>query len=146
CRQAQLVDAVQVRRVGDGDAQRAVVEGVRDRRAALEHVRRDLLGGVVVDAREAEVDEGELVACGEHARDAVARRDAFLDERRRERAGLLRAAAREREPVLRNELRRGEQVDDELDGLAYAVGRVERLRALARGGLGRAQGREALIV
>ena len=103
--------------------------GVRDRADALEDVQRDLLRRVLVDADEREVDERQLVPGGEHPRDALAGGDALLDERRGERACLLRPAAREREPVLRNELRRGEQVDDELDRLADAVRRGQRLAA-----------------
>ena len=52
-REPELVDPVQVARIGDGDPQRAVVERVRDRDDALEDVQRDLLGRVLVDARRA---------------------------------------------------------------------------------------------
>ena len=50
--------------------------------------------------------------------------------------GLLRPAAGERELVLGDELRRGEQVDDELDRLVHAVRRGQRLAGLP--GLGHA--------
>ena len=81
-REPELVDAVQVRRVGDGDAQHAVLERVRNRDDALEHVQRDLSRGFLVDADEREVDERQLVPGREDPRDALARGDAFLDERR----------------------------------------------------------------
>ena len=69
-------------------------------------MERDGLDRVFADAGEREVDERELVARGEHPRDALRRGDALVDERLRERAALLRAAADERELVGRDELRR----------------------------------------
>ena len=42
-RDAQLVDRVDVARIGDGDAQHVAVDRVRDRVDALEHVERNLL-------------------------------------------------------------------------------------------------------
>src|SRR5207237_2846867 len=55
--------------------------------------------------------------------DALRRGDALVDERLRQRAALLRAAADERELVGRNELGRRQQVDDELGELVHAVRR-----------------------
>ena len=112
-RQPQLVDSVQVARVGDGDPQRPVFERVRDRGDALEHVQRDLGGRLLVDAGERQVDERDLIADGERARDPLGRRDALVDDRLRKRA-LAGAAADERELVRGDEAGGGEQVDDQL--------------------------------
>ena len=119
--------AVQVRRVGDRDAEDAVVGRVRDRADPLEDVQRDLLRRLLVDCDEREVDERQLVACREHAGDALARGDTLVDERRGERARLLGAPSREREAIRRHEPRRCEEVGDELDGLAHPEGRRQRL-------------------
>ena len=135
-RQSQLVDPVQVRRVRDRDAQRAVPVGVRNGDDALEHVQRHFPRGRDVELEQLEVDEGKLVARCEHPRDAVARGNAFLDERVAERARVLRAPARHRELVLGDEPRRGKQVDHELDGLVHAVRRGQRLRRRPGGSVG----------
>ena len=127
-REPELVDPVQVARIGDGDPQRAVVERVRDRDDALEDVQRDLLGRVLVDAREREVDERDLIADGERARDSLGRRDALVDDRLRERA-LAGAPSDHRELVLRDETGRREQVDDELGHRVHAHAGAERFRA-----------------
>ena len=95
-----------VGRVGDRDAQIAVRDRVGDGDDALQDVERNDLPCFRVDARERQVDERELVARGEHARDALARGDAFVDDRLRDGAALARAAADERELVGRDELRR----------------------------------------
>ena len=115
----ELVEAVQVRRVTHGNLEAAVLEGIRDRADSLEHVQRQLSRGVLVDRDDREVDERELMTGGKHPCDALARGDALLDEGRAERASLLRTAAGQGELVLRNELRRREQVDDELDRVAH---------------------------
>ena len=127
-REPELVDSVQVAGVGDGDPQRAVLERVRDRGDALEHVQRDLLGRVLVDAREGEVDEGDLVADGERAGDSLRRRDALVDDRLCQRA-LSGPSADHRELVLRDEACRGEQIDDELRHRVHAHAGAERLSA-----------------
>jgi hypothetical protein len=102
-RDPQLVDRLDVARIGESDLQRSVRERVRHRDDALEHMQWDLVGGLVVDAREREVDEGHLVASGERTRDAFARRDVLLDQRLRERAALAHAAPDQRELVGRDE-------------------------------------------
>ena len=71
------------------------------------------LSGLLVDARQGEVDERYLVAHRQRARDAFAGRDALLDHRLRDRAARG-AAAHERQLVGRNEPGGREQVDDEL--------------------------------
>src|SRR6185437_6959675 len=89
-------------------------------------------GGLLVETDEREVDERQLVAGGKHPRDALARRDALLDEGRGERARLLGTAAGERELVLGDELRGCEEVDDELDRLADHERRGQRRARLSR--------------
>ena len=49
-REPELVDRVHVRRIGNRDPERPVLERVRNRGDPLEHVERHLPGGVVVDA------------------------------------------------------------------------------------------------
>ena len=105
-REAQHVDRLDVRRICDRKLEHVALDRVRDRDGLLEDVERDGLDRVFADAGEREVDERELVARGEHPRDALRRGDALVDERLRERAALLRAAADERELVGRDELRR----------------------------------------
>ena len=141
-REPELVDSVQIAGVGDGDPQGAVLERVRDRDHALEDVERDLLGRILVDAGEREVDEGDLVADGERARDPLRRRDALVDDRLRERA-LAGAAADHRELVVGDEPGRREQVDDELGHRVQCHARAERRRA-GRAGLPGAAGRAEL--
>ena len=118
--------AVDVRRVGDRDAQDLALERVRDRDDALEHVQRDELRAPRGRRRScARSIERQLVARGEHARDALAR---WRRPRRRAPARasrLRRAAARERELVGRDQAGRGEQVDDELGRSLTAGARQE---------------------
>ena len=98
-REPELVDAVQVAGVGDGDRSAPSVERVRDRDDALEHVQRNLLRGVPRRRpSSARSTSGDLVADGERAGDPLGRGDALVDDRLRERA-LARAAAHERELV-----------------------------------------------
>src|SRR6202008_1870474 len=78
--ESKLVEAVQVRRIGDRDLELAVLVRVRDRADALEHVQRQLPRRVRVHTDEGEVDERQLVPRGEHLRDAFARGNALLDE------------------------------------------------------------------
>ena len=82
--------------------------------AALEHVQRHELRRLGVDVDHPEVDQRQLVAGGERARDAVGARGALVDERLRERTGGARAALREGELVRRQEAGRGEQVGEQL--------------------------------
>ena len=65
--QPQLVDRLDVRRVGDGDAEAVAGDLVRDRLGALEDVRGDRLGGELLHAGR-EVDVRQVVALGELAR------------------------------------------------------------------------------
>src|SRR5581483_10906041 len=74
-----------------------------------------------------EVDERKLVAGREDPGDAVARGDALLDEGLCERRGLTGAAAHHGELVRRDELRRLEQVGDELGELVHPVVRAADL-------------------
>ena len=90
----------------------------------------------LVDAGHAEIDERHAMAGREDARDALARGDAFFDEGGGERPGLLRPAARERELVGRDELRRREQVDDELDRVTRAESAGRERRRSRTDGLG----------
>ncbi len=113
-REAELVDRVDVRRVGDRDAKRAVVEEVRDRDDALQNVERHLLRSLVVDRVDCEIDERQLEAGRERTRDALAGRDALIEDRLGQRAALLGAATDERELVGRDEARRGQEIDHEL--------------------------------
>jgi len=83
-------------------------------------VHLDVLRRCLVNAGQPEVDQRQAVARREDPGDALARCNALLDERSGERARLLGAAARECELVGRDEFRRREQVDDELDGVARA--------------------------
>ena len=139
-REPELVDSVQVSRVGDRDAQRPVLERVRDRDDALQHVQRNLLGSLLVDAREREVDERDLVADCERAGDPFRRRNALVDDRLGERA-LAGTTAHECELVRRDEARRLQQVDDELSGRVDRHARGKRRRAGVGGLLaGRADG------
>ncbi len=124
--EAELIDAVQVGRVGDRDHEGVAAEPVRDGDDALEHVQRDEACGRLVHFREGEVDEGELMAGGEDPGDAVARGDALLDERLGEGAGLPSASADDCELVGRHELRGGEQVGHELGELVDPVLAAER--------------------
>ena len=127
-REPELVEAVQVAWIGDGDPQRAVVERVRDRDDALEDVQRDQLGGFLRDAGQSKVDDGDLVANGERASDPLGRRDPLVDDRLRKRA-LARPATHDRELVRRDEVGGGEQVDHQLRHRVDAERRGKRLRA-----------------
>ena len=80
-REPELVDAVQVSGVGDGDAQHAARQLVRNRDDALQHVQRNLFRGVSRDARQSQVDESDLVADSERASDPRRRSDALVDDR-----------------------------------------------------------------
>ena len=119
---------MQVSRVGDGDAQHTAREPVRDRDDALQHMQRNLLGSVSRDARQSQVDEGDLVADGERAGDPLGRGDTLVDDRLRERA-VARPAAHERELIWGDQAGCGEQVDDELGHRVDRNARAETLRA-----------------
>jgi hypothetical protein len=96
-REAQLVDAVQVRRICDGDAEHLVLERVRDRDDALEDVHLDVLHRRLVDAGHPEVDERQAMARREDL--AIPRwRRRLLDERGGKRPSAGRGQ-RERELV-----------------------------------------------
>ena len=128
-REPELVDRMQVPRIGDGDLEHVVLEGVRNRDRALERVHRDELRRVGGDADRREVDERQVMARREHARDAVRRRGALLDQRIRDRRAVGRAPADERERVGPDELGRAEQVEDELGRLVDAERGAELLPA-----------------
>ena len=57
CGEAELVDRVDVLRIGDRDREDFVLEGERDRADAFEHLQRDLLGRFGIDPDHREVDE-----------------------------------------------------------------------------------------
>ena len=143
-REPELVEPVQVPRVGERDPEHLALDRVRDRDHALQHVQRDLRRRVLVDPGEREIDVRHLVAERQRARHALRRCDSFVDDRLRERAAA-RTAADERELVGRHEARCGEEVDDELGGLVDRERRAEALAA-GRGGrllAGRADGAQA---
>ena len=113
-RDPQLVDRVHVPRIRNGHVQDTACKRVRDRIDALEHVDRHLRRGVRIDTCFGEVDQRELVARRKRARDAFLGRDAFRDERLRERSARAGAAARHRQLVFRDQTGGGEQVREEL--------------------------------
>jgi len=134
---------VHVRRVGDRDAQDVAVDLERDGADALEHVQRNFLRCVHLDAGLGEIDERQLVAGGQRARDPFLGRDPFVDERLRERSGGTGATARESELVVRDQPGGREQVSQQLrarvdlGNLAAAEptafnGRLSRCLRLAR--------------
>ena len=78
-------------------------------------MQRQELRRRLVDAREAELDEGKLVPAREEARDAAAGGEALVEQRLRERAACLGGAASDlREPVGAEQTGGGDQVGDEL--------------------------------
>ena len=96
-REPQLVEAVQILRIGDRDADLPVgAVRVRNRHDALQHVQREELGRLLVDARHllavhhaderGQVDVRHLVLQRQHPGDAVAGGDSLRDEGRAERA------------------------------------------------------------
>src|SRR4051812_27929244 len=119
--QTQLVDRLDVAGVGDRNLNRRAVERVRDGHDPLQYVYRDLLGGLLGDARQRQVDERQLEAAGERTRQAFGRRDAFVDDRLRERAALFDASADGGEAVRCDEPGRLDQVGDELGDLVHRV-------------------------
>ena len=73
--------------------------------------------GLLVDARQRQVDERHVVTSGEHPRDALARREALVDDRPGERA-LARPPPDDVQLVFGKKVRRGEEVGDQLcDGV-----------------------------
>ncbi len=137
-----------VGRVGDRDVELAIGNRVGHGDDPLEHVQRDLFRRFLLDGDDREVDEGQVVAGGERAGDAVARGDALVDDRLGQRAGRSRAAADERELVGGDQAGRGEQVGDELGGGVDVRVRLQRFRGRARlaRGSNRAEDRRLLVV
>ena len=124
-----------VRGIGDRHVEDVVAQRVRQRRRALEHVQRQELRRRRVDAGEAELDERQVVARREQARDAGAGGESLVDERLRERAARLgRAAADLREAVRREQPGRRDEVGDELGARVDAEAR--QLRRLGDGRAG----------
>ncbi len=107
------------------------MEDVWDRDDPLEDVEGHELRGVVVHRVDGEIDERKLEPRREPAGDALARRDALVDDRLRNRAAQLGAAAHQRELVRRQEPRRREQVDDELRDRVHGQPTAERLSPAA---------------
>jgi hypothetical protein len=95
-------------------------------------VYRDLLGRLVLDADEREVDERELEAAGERARKTFARGDALVQDRLRERAAQLHTAADGCETVAADEAGRLDEVGDELCDLVHGERRAAQ-RRVSRG-------------
>jgi hypothetical protein len=100
---------------------------------ALEHVHRDLLRGLLHHADERQVDERQLEAAGERAREALARRDALVEDRLCERAALLDPTADGGETVGADEAGGLDQVGDELGDLVDGEGRGHAGVARGRG-------------
>jgi hypothetical protein len=135
---AQLVDCLNVLRVGERDVEDVALQPVRERDRTLEHVRGDQCACVAGDATGAEIDEREAVECGQHSRDALARGETLFDQRLGERAPG-RPPAHECEPVGRDELGRRDQVGNQL-------GRLVDAERCFRHGRGRARRRRRLLV
>ncbi len=132
----QLVDPVDVARIGDRDLQVAVCERVRHRDDTLEHVQRYDLRRLVVDLDEREIDQRQTVPAGERARDPLARGDPFVDDRLGQRA-LPAARTDARQLVRRQEARGGDQVGNELGELVDREGTLDRIPGHGRNaGLG----------
>jgi hypothetical protein len=132
-READLVERLDVRRIDHGDAQRLAFDRVGNGHDPLQDVKRHDLRRLGVDADGLQVDERQLVACRERARDAVGARNPFVDERLRQRAGLPRPPAREGELVLRDQAGRREKVGEELRRLVDR-GRAGRAQPTVLGG------------
>ena len=132
-RKSQLVDACDVRRIGDRDPKSVPFEPVRKRFGPLEHGKRDLLDGFRRDLLGQDLDEREMVARSERARDADARREPFVDQRLRQRASA-RATAGRSEPVAGDETERLDQVGNKLGELVDRVRRREAGRPLHQDG------------
>ena len=122
-RQTQLVDRVHVAGVGDRDPERVALECVWQGAHSLEHVDRNLAGGLLVHARQRQVDERQLEAAGQRAGQALRRGDALVQHRLRERASLLDPPPNGRQAVAGDEPGRLDQVCDELGDLVDTVAR-----------------------
>ena len=61
---AELVDRLDIRRVGDSDVKPVVLQLVRDGDRAFEHVRRNGLGGSLVDSLRGEIDRRKMRVIG----------------------------------------------------------------------------------
>ncbi len=109
----QRVDPVDVLRIGDRDAERAVLERVGQRVDLLEHVQRHRVRCDRVDADRSELDHGEPVLCGDDACDGLARCESLVDQHLHDR-GVLHRLPQRREFPFGNQAGRLEQVDDEL--------------------------------
>ena len=109
----QLVDPVDVRGIGKGDPKPVALAGDRDRDDPLQGAQRHELGRVGRDALFLQVDEGKAVPAGERASDALRLCVPLVAERlgERSRAG---PPTRGREAVAWNEIRRSDQVGNEV--------------------------------
>ena len=79
-REPQGIDAVEIEGVRESDLDRVAHELVRDRAVAVEDMQREERRGVLVDARQSEIDEREPRPPREDPRAAVAGDDADLDQ------------------------------------------------------------------
>ena len=119
----ELVDAVDVARVGDRDPEPVALPRDGDRDDALERQQRDELGRVRRHPLLLEVDERQVVAPGERSRDALGLSVALVAQRLGERAGAGTASGRG-EPVAWDDLGRRDELGDEIgDGVEPAAGR-----------------------
>ncbi len=125
-RKTELVDRVQVPGVGDGDPQDVILELVRDRNRPLERLHRDQLDRIDGDTDGREVDDGKVMAHGEHARDSVRGCDALVDQCLRQRGPVDSTATYEGERIGGNERRVLEQVEEELGRIVGAEWRRQR--------------------
>src|SRR5262249_55129017 len=101
--EAQLVDGVDVTRVGDRDLQAVAGQRDRDGDSALERPDGDAVGQLGRYGGTGDVDVGQAVAPGECHADTFCRGDALRLERLRERAGARFPSCR-CEPVAADEL------------------------------------------
>ena len=105
---------------------------VRDGDRALERLHRDQLSGVDGDADGRRGRRREVVPHREHPRDPVGRRDAFVDERLRDRRAARCALAHDAPALGCDERRRLEEIEQELGRLVDAERRRERPRGRGR--------------
>ena len=112
-REPELVDPVDVARVGDRDPEPVAVAGDRDRDDPLQGEQGHELACIRGDALRLEVDEREVVAPRERTGDALGLCVALVAERLGQRAGAG-ATAGGGEPVAGDDLGRRDEIRDEI--------------------------------
>ena len=95
-RQPELVEPLDVLRLGDRDPQPLAVERERDRAHALEHGQRDQPGRGGVDALDGEVDQRQVELLGERPRGVERAREGRVARRGRRLSARIGVAARGR--------------------------------------------------